>query len=252
VLPYVATDPVIGLFLALPILLSLALAWAVDIAWQRAGASRAAAKRAAVIALACAAAWMLATLALSMTSILRQWDRTPPPFLLLVIVIVALAIGIAWSELGTRLATNVPLWGLVAVQAFRLPLELDMHRLTALAIMPVQMSYSGRNFDIVTGATAIVVAALVATGRGGRALVIAWNIVGLALLANILAIAILSTPRFHYFGDGPQDLNVFVTYPPFIWLPAVMVLFALAGHLLIFRAARLQRSPRTATRVARV
>jgi heme exporter protein D len=27
-----------------------------------------------------------------------------------------------------------------------------------------------------------------------------------------------------------------VTYPPFVWLPAVMVLAALAGHLLIFRA----------------
>ena len=28
---------------------------------------------------------------------------------------------------------------------------------------------------------------------------------------------------------------MFVTYTPFVWLPAVMVLAALAGHLLIFR-----------------
>jgi hypothetical protein len=27
-----------------------------------------------------------------------------------------------------------------------------------------------------------------------------------------------------------------VTYPPFVWLPAVLVLAALAGHLVIFRA----------------
>jgi hypothetical protein len=30
----------------------------------------------------------------------------------------------------------------------------------------------------------------------------------------------------------------FVAYPPFVWLPAVMVVAALAGHLVIFRALR--------------
>jgi hypothetical protein len=29
---------------------------------------------------------------------------------------------------------------------------------------------------------------------------------------------------------------VFVAYMPYVWLPAVMVLAALAGHLVIFRA----------------
>jgi len=34
-----------------------------------------------------------------------------------------------------------------------------------------------------------------------------------------------------------------VMYPPFVWLPAVMVLAALAGHLLIFRAVESSRLP---------
>jgi hypothetical protein len=38
------------------------------------------------------------------------------------------------------------------------------------------------------------------------------------------------------FGD--DRLNVFVVYPPFVWLPAVLVLAALAGHLIILRALR--------------
>jgi len=50
--------------------------------------------------------------------------------------------------------------------------------------MPVQMSYSGRNFDIVTGTSSILVAWLVASGRGGRRLVLLWNVLGLALLLN--------------------------------------------------------------------
>jgi hypothetical protein len=66
--------------------------------------------------------------------------------------------------------------------------------------------------------------------------VAAWNVMGLVLLANVVIVAILATPRFAYFGE--DNLNVWVTYPPFVWLPAVMVLAALAGHLVIFRAVR--------------
>ena len=69
----------------------------------------------------------------------------------------------------------------------------------------------------------------------------AWNVGGLILLVNIVAVAILSTPTFAAFG--PDRLNVFVFYPPFVWLPAVLVLAALAGHLIVFRALALAGRP---------
>jgi len=46
-------------------------------------------------------------------------------------------------------------------------------------------------------------------------------------------VAVISTPLFRWFGD--DKLNTWVTYPPFVWLPAVMVTAALIGHLLVFR-----------------
>ncbi len=108
--------------------------------------------------------------------------------------------------------------------------------------MPEQMTYTGRNFDILTGATALIVAWWLGTGRGGRPLALTWNVFGFLLLVNVVSIAVRSTPRFRAFGD--DHLNVFVTYPPFVWLPAVMVLAALAGHLLIFRRLLSRRAPR--------
>jgi hypothetical protein len=167
------------------------------------------------------------------SGILRHWDWTPPPFLMLALAIVTLGVAIASGPIGRRFAV-LPLSWLVASQSFRLPLELAMHALYERGILPMQMSYSGRNLDIVTGATAVIVAILVARGYAGRRLVAAWNVLGLALLVNIVAVAILSTPRFAAFG--PDRLNVFVTYPPFVWLPAILVLAALTGHLVIFRA----------------
>ncbi len=230
------SEPAVAAFVVIAILLAATLVWATLIAWRRSGATESAARRAAIIVGVDSAAWMGLTWFAALSGILQQWDRRPPPFALIIIGVVGVSLILAFGGVGTRLARHIPLWALVAIQSFRLPLELAMHGLYERGIMPIQMSYSGRNFDIVTGVTAIVVAVLVKAGYGGRLLVAAWNVLGLALLVNVVAVAIVSTPMFQYFGA--DRMVTFVTYTPFVWLPAVMVVAALAGHLVIFRALR--------------
>jgi hypothetical protein len=219
-------------FVAIAVTLAVLFVVGVWHAWRRSGASTASAARDALLAAAGAAVWMTATDMVARAGLLRRWDAVPPPLVLLLLSILAVAAAIAFGPLGRRLSA-LPLWVLVAVQAFRFPLELTMHAAYERGVMPIQMSYSGRNFDILTGLSAIVVAALIAAGWAGRRLALAWSIGGTILLINILTVAVLSTPLFAYFGD--DHLNTWVTYPPFVWLPAVMVLAALTGHLVIFR-----------------
>jgi hypothetical protein len=232
---YTLVDIDVLAFVVIPIVLVAALAWGIAVASRRTGEPTHAKRRALTVVLI-AGVWMTTTWVVAASGVLRRWEATPPPFALLVVAVVVLAFSIAFSRYGSLLAIGVPLWALVAVHAFRLPLELAMHGMYVRGIMPEQMSYSGRNFDVVTGATALVVAALARRARRPRWVVAAWNVAGLALLINVVTIAIVSTPRFAYFGT--DRLNVWVTYPPFVWLPAVMVAAALAGHLLIFRALR--------------
>ncbi len=224
----------VGAFVVIPVVLALLLALGVATAWIRSGASTARARRVTLITLVITVVWMEATWMAASNGILREWHRTPPPIMLLLCAIVAVAVGLAFSPVGRRLATYVPLWVLVLVQVFRFPLELAIHAMYMAGVAPVQMTYSGRNFDIITGISALLVARFVASGRAGRGLVLIWNVVGLALLINVVTVAVLGTPRFQYFG--PKNLNVWVAYTPYVWLPAVMVLAALTGHLLIFRA----------------
>ena len=233
-MPIPPSDPAVLVFIVMPAVLVLMLAWGTAAASRRTGEPPGTGPRRAAVVVVAGAAWMAATWALAASGVLRQWDRRPPPFALLVAAIVALGFAIAFSSFGRRLATGLPLWILIASQAFRLPLELAMHAMYERGVMPAQMSYSGYNFDIVTGTSAILVAALVKAGIGGIRLAAVWNVVGLALLANIVGIAIASTPVFAAFG--PDRLNVWVMDPPFVWLPAIMVLAALAGHLVVFRA----------------
>jgi hypothetical protein len=152
----------------IPVMLAATLVWATLTAWRRSGATDSAARRAAVIVAVDSAAWMALTWVGAMSGILQRWTARLRQFLLVIVGMVAISLILAFGRVGTRIAQYIPLWTLVAIQGFRLPLELAMHALVARGIMPIQMSYSGRNFDIVTGATAIVVAMLAKMGLGGR------------------------------------------------------------------------------------
>lgn len=96
-----------------------------------------------------------------------------------------------------------------------------MHQAASEGTMPPQMTFTGANFDIVTGATALIVALLAARGWAPRWLVLGWNALGSALLLTILAIAIASLPAFAAFGREPERLNTWVAYFPFVWFPPV-------------------------------
>jgi hypothetical protein len=187
------------------------------------------------VAATLAIAWAAAFGALALSGVLARTSVRPPP--MLGAFVVAIVGGVAWaaSRDGGAIARAVPLWTLVAAQSFRLPLELAMHRAAVARVMPVALSFGGLNFDIVTGATALLLAPLVATGRAPRALVIAWNVVGLGFLAVILFVAIATMPGNPLAGDVP---NTWVGYVPFVWLPTVLVPAALAGHILVFRALK--------------
>jgi hypothetical protein len=180
-----------------------------------------------------AVAWMALTWRLAASGVLAEFDRRPPPMVFLFLAVATVSAAIACSPLATRLIRGIPLAALVAFQGFRFPLELLMHRAATEGVMPEQMSYSGRNFDIVTGVSAIIVAVLIQRGIAGRPVVSSWNVLGAALLANILVIAMASTPTFAAFGL--DRLNTWVAYPPFVWLPTVMVVLAISGHLLVWR-----------------
>lgn len=213
-------------------LLAIAVALAVIFMTHRAAPS-------ALLVVALSIAGLMAIqLGLARAGVLTLWNRTPPPILPLLGVTLILTCVLAFSPIGRALATGLPFVVLIGFEVFRLPLELVMHQASKESVMPNQMSFSGDNFDIVTGLTAIPVAWLAVRGHAPRGLLIAWNLLGSVLLTVIVVIAVASTPMFHAFG--PDRLNTWISFAPFVWLPGVLVPAALLGHLLIWRKLSLR------------
>ena len=183
------------------------------------------------------ALWMLGTGALAGSGGLARLDLVPPPAALLIVSVLALGIGIGVSRVGAALAAAVPLATLVELQLFRLPLEILMHRAGEIGIMPPELSYGGYNLDIVTGATALALTLAMHEGvTVPRPVLWAWNLWGLWCLAVIAGIAVATSPMVRAFGDDPRHVNTWVLHLPYVWLPAVLVLVALAGHVVTTRA----------------
>jgi hypothetical protein len=180
------------------------------------------------------ALWLAFAAALGLTGFLTHSEGMPPRLLLLLGPTIALPLWLGFSRVGSALS-GAPVALLVGLQAFRLPLELIMHQAARDGTMPAQMTYTGSNFDIVTGTSAVIVAALAARGLAPRWLLLAWNALGSLLLVAILVIAVASLPTFAAFGSEPARLNTWVAYFPFVWLPAGLVSTAILAHVLLWR-----------------
>lgn len=176
--------------------------------------------------------WLVAWTLFASTGMLARFDVRPAPLMGMFAASLAAGIWLGFSPLGKILARSVPLWGLVLFQAYRLPLELCMTEAARLGLMPQQMSIEGYNFDFLTGLTALPVA--FALWRGApQWLALAWSAFGSLCMVVIAIVAVAASPMIQAFG--PEHVNSWVAYFPYVWLPTVLVALAIAGHILVFR-----------------
>jgi hypothetical protein len=162
-------------------------------------------------------------------------QTTPPRFILLIGPGLLFSILLFITGKGRRFVDNMDIRKLTLLHSVRVPVEITLYFVYAAGLIPVLMTFEGRNYDIFSGITAPVIYYIVFTIRKpGYTALLVWNLVCLGLLLNIMAIAILSsrTPFQQLAFDQP---NIGVTYFPYIWLPAVVVPIVLISHLAAIR-----------------
>ena len=181
--------------------------------------------------------WLAGVAMMANQGALQDFSGTPPLILVILLMSLIMTFTIAFSRIGLLIIEGAGIVWLVAFQGFRVLVEVFLHQMYSEGIVPEQMTYSGLNFDILAGLSAMMMGYQLSKKKVGPKAVFIWNVLGLALLINIVVIAILSMPLpIRMFDDEPA--NTFVAYVPYVWLPTFHVQAALFGHLLVFRALK--------------
>jgi hypothetical protein len=194
-----------------------------------------------LLALSATALWFHLTGILAARGFFQNFTTLPPHllFALLTPAIVFAIYSIASKRLPQTLLQTSATW-LIAFQLFRILVELILWRGYKLGVVPIQMTFDGRNLDILIGLTAPLAAWIYHRSRS-TTFAILWNVAGLASLLNIVVVSVLSmpTPLRRFLNDPP---NTLLTHFPFIYLPAVLVPAAYIAHLLSLRQLLQQRN----------
>lgn len=175
--------------------------------------------------------WIAISSALSLSGVLSDFDSFPPKMFIVLIIPLVTIIWIITRKTTAEIVRLMPVEGIIYLQVFRVFVEILLWMLFVQELLPVQMTFEGRNFDILSGLTASLIAWLYRHRKISKAVVIIWNFICLGLLINIVTVAILSFPTpFRYFHNEPA--NSIVALFPFVWLPALLVPLAYGLHFL--------------------
>lgn len=176
-------------------------------------------------------AWLFIQAVVALTGFYQNTSVLPPRFLFAIGPPLLLVVFLFLTRRGRRFIESLNLETLTLLHIIRVPVEIVLFWIFLHKGIPEVMTFEGRNLDIISGLTAPVIYYLGFVNRKlSPGTILAWNLVCLALLVNIVTTAILSTPYpFQKFGfDQP---NVAIFYFPFVWLPAMIVPVVLLSHL---------------------
>jgi hypothetical protein len=175
--------------------------------------------------------WIILTGSLAVSGFYNAPAEFPPRLFLFGVLPAVLFVLANLLLFRERLIGRLPLRPLTLIHVVRIPVELTLYWLFIGGLVPQAMTFAGRNYDILSGILALAAYFLAFTaGKANKWVLITFNLVGLALLANIVITAMLSIegPIQRFGFDQP---NRAVLYFPYVWLPTMIVPVVLFSHL---------------------
>jgi hypothetical protein len=180
--------------------------------------------------------WLVVTTVAAANNRLSNFAGFPPLFFIFMMIqLVFLGWLIFFSSFKEQLL-QIKQIHLIYTQTFRIAVELILAQLATVSLFPIELTYHGINFDIISGLLALPIGFCVAIFGENKMKrgILAFNVIGLILLANIVLHVVLALPtplQKFYFGVEPRIVGVF----PMQWLPYFLVPTALGLHLLSLR-----------------
>lgn len=179
---------------------------------------------------------------LAVSGFYENTQTIPPRFLLLVFPMMVIVLSTIFSKKMQYWLSTFNLELLTYLHTVRVLVELVLFWLFVDYYVPQLLTFEGRNFDILAGITAPIVAFIAFRSNTlNKPLLWIWNVTSILLLSNVLIHAVLSTPTVLQQFAFEQP-NVAVMKFPFLLLPAVIVpivlLSNMAGFVLLLKKTK--------------
>ena len=182
------------------------------------------------------AVWMIFQSLIAATGFFAVVNTIPPRLMILLILPLIGILALFFTRRGKCFIDSFDIKKLTFLHSVRIAIEVVLFWLFINKTMPQLMTFEGRNFDLLSGVTALLVYyfGFVKTKLGAKQ-ILAWNFICLAILLFTVSNAILSAPTpFQKFAfDQP---TIAVLYFPFVWLPGIVVPVVILSHLIAIRA----------------
>lgn len=177
------------------------------------------------------AGWVILLALLSIAGFFSNFSAPLPRPGLAIIIPVFILVLLSFTKKFTKLLQLIPPHWPIFMQSFRIIVEILLWVVFSKGLLPKQMTFEGRNYDIIAGLLAIVTGILIIKRVSWwKNAAIVYNIIGIILLLNIIIIAVLSMPGpLRQFMNEPS--SAIVAEFPFIYLPGILVVCAASLHI---------------------
>ena len=187
------------------------------------------------------AGWLAYVCVISFSGLLTTTSLPPRVPVFLILPLFVFMVFFFTRQRFNWIINATPVSWLTYTQSFRIGVELLLVSLAINGSFPVAATLEGYNFDILIGVSALAVGYWGVTRvRPNNAMLIAWNLAGLATLAVVIFVVI----TYAYFpGIWPKKENFSVAEFgsfPFTLLPGFLAPFAIFLH--VFSLVKMSRA----------
>lgn len=229
-----------ALFIALVFALAFLILIAVYVSCKKAGLRLDIQQKYFFAAVFLILAWLTFTLIITNSGLLSQLASPYARMLLLLGPPVLLIVFLLFSPRFGALIKPIDNFWFIYLQSYRILREFILILLLRYAIIPQDLTFEGKNLDVLMGITAPFIAYYWFKKRAGyKQLALVWNIVGLGMLCY----AIATTFFAHPFVSTEVQSNPLIFSFPFVWMPAFLSPFGILLHLLSLKKLLAKQQP---------
>ncbi|MEL6560721.1 MAG: hypothetical protein AAFQ94_21185, partial [Bacteroidota bacterium] len=174
--------------------------------------------------------WLLIQYLISESGFYHDLSFPPRIPLLMILPLFIFIIFFLRKNRNNQFIRSIPVYAPIAYQSFRVVIEVLFYFTFLEGILPVQVTFEGANYDVLLGASAIIMGIYASKKNTSKKVLISWNIIGIAIVAFAAFTFITSFYFPSIWGQESAEISQEFNQFSFLLLPLFFMPSAIFMH----------------------